>query len=58
MSSDLKKDLITKTADKDVGLGRTTSVEEGDEVTKSDDDDEQEDSVQTDESTGDSSNKS
>ena len=37
MSSDLKKDLVTKTADKDIGLVRGSSVEERDELLKSDD---------------------
>lgn len=41
MSSDSKKDLVTKTADKDVGLARTPSVEERDEIFRSDDDEDE-----------------
>ena len=36
MSSELKKDLVTKTADKDIGLARASSIEESGEVLKSD----------------------
>jgi hypothetical protein len=47
MSSDSKKDLVTKTADKDVGLARTPSVEERDEIFRSDEDEDEDEESET-----------